>query len=95
MYTCTKVSYVGTQYCSNVLIKGVSSFHYRAVALVHLLDVVCLLILLPLGAELVNLAGHVPLLLQVKGLEHFTEATFAYQVEEEVALMEGRVIFEP
>ena len=42
-----------------------------------------------------DLARHVSLSLQVKGLVHFTEASLTNQMKEEVALMEGGVLLEP
>jgi len=63
--------------------------------MLSLLDIVGLLVVLPLAVELVDLAGDVSLLLQVEALVHLAEAALADQVQQQVAVVQDRVVLEP
>ena len=58
------------------------------------LDVVGLLVVLPVLVQLVDLAGHVALLLEVKGFVHLTESALAEQHEQQIPLVEHRMVIE-
>jgi len=60
-----------------------------------LLDIVGLLVILPLAVELVDLAGDVALLLQVEALVDLAEATLADQVQQQIAVVQDRVVLKP
>ncbi len=59
-----------------------------------MLDVVGLLLVFPVLVELMYLAGYVALLLEIKGLVDLAEAALADECEEQVALVESRMVLE-
>lgn len=68
-----------------VKLNGIKQLHNIGVSqnLVHIVlphsvfDVVLLRIVIPVGVELMNLAGHLPKLLYIKSFIHFAEPPFA------------------
>lgn len=60
-----------------------------------LLDVVSLFVLLPVFVELVHLAGDVALLLEVERLVDLAEAALAQEHQQQVAIVEHRMVIEP